>query len=359
MTTMKWQRLVYAGLAAATLSFAAPAAFADQPNDAWITTKVKMSLLTADQVDGIDINVDTFDGTVTLHGKVDSEAEKQQAQQTARKVDGVRDVRNLLTVVPAARKDQTAMQDDELQRQVENVLKRDKALEGSDIQVKSVNAGTVVLAGDAKSLSAHRRALEDARSVQGVRKVASEIKSPNELADEEIYRDEREGTAGESSALGQSASDTWVTTKVKMKLMAEPGLSPMGVNVDTRNGIVTLFGTVGTDAIKRSAEAQAKQVKGVQRVENELQVVPDVAAKRVEESDETIQKRVEKAISDRDSLDDANVNVAVENGVVRLTGKVKTQADRLTALTIARGTPGTKSVIDALQLDKSQQSARY
>src|SRR5262245_2481774 len=216
MTTMKWQRLVYAGLAAATLSFAAPAAFADQPNDAWITTKVKMSLLTADQVDGIDINVDTFDGTVTLHGKVDSEAEKQQAQQTARKVDGVRDVRNLLTVVPAARKDQTAMQDDELQRQVENVLKRDIALEGSDIQVKSVNAGTVVLAGDAKSLSAHRRALEDARSVQGVRKVASEIKSPNELADEEIYADEREGTAGQHSGMGQAASDTWVTTKVKM-----------------------------------------------------------------------------------------------------------------------------------------------
>lgn len=353
---LELRRIACAGLAAAALCFLAPAAFAAQPDDAWITTKVKMGLLTADAVDALDINVDTFNGNVTLHGQVDSEAEKQQAEQTAQKVEGVREVRNLLSVVPASRKERTEVQDEELQRQVTTVLERDKALEGSDIEVKSVNAGVVVLAGDAKTLSAHRRALEDARSVQGVRRVASEIKSPNQLADEEIYADEPEAGAAERSMLGQAASDTWITTKVKMKLMAEPGLSPTGINVDTRNGIVTLFGSVGTDAVKRSAEAQVKQVKGVQRVENELQVVPEVAADRVEQKDETIQEKVEKAISERDSLDDSNVEVGVENGVVRLTGTVASQADRITALTLARGTPGAKSVIDDLQL-KGQQSA--
>lgn len=352
-----WHRFASAALTAAALTFGAPAAFAAQPSDAWITTKVKMGLLTAEQVDGLDINVDTFDGNVTLHGKVDSEAEKQQAQQTAKKVDGVREVRNLLTVVPAERKEHVEIQDEELQRQVTTVLERDKALEGSDIQVKSVNAGTVVLAGDAKTLSAHRRALEDARSVQGVRRVASEIKSPNELADAEIYADTKEGSPAAASGMGQAASDTWITTKIKLRLMAEPGLSPMRVNVDTRNGIVTLFGTVGTEPTKRSAEAQAKQVQGVQRVENELQVVPDVAADKVEEKDEAIQAGVEKAISERDSLDDANVDVAVKNGVVRLTGTVNSQADRLTALSLARAARGAKSVIDDLELKASPQSA--
>jgi len=354
---IRWHRIAYIGLAAASLTFTAPAAFADQPHDAWITTKVKMSLLSAEKIEGLGIDVDTFDGTVTLHGRVGTEAEKQQAEKMARKIGGVRDVRNLLTVIPEERQARTEIEDDELRRQVETVLERDQALAGSDIQVKSVTAGTVVLAGEARTLSAHHRALEDARSVQGVRRVASEIRSPNELADEEIYAEEKDGMPTRRSGMGQAASDTWITTKVKMRLLAEPGLSSTGISVDTRKGIVTLFGTVGTEPIKRSAEAQAKKVQGVQRVENELQVVPEVAAKRVEAEDEDIQERVENAIDQRTALADANVDVAVENGVVRLNGTVASQADHLTVLTVARSTPGAKSVIDDLELKSPQQSA--
>ena len=64
--------------------------------------------------------------------------------------------------------------------------------------------------------------------------------------------------------------------------MAEPGLSPLGVNVDTRAGVVTLFGTVPTSALKEGATAQARSVAGVKGVENELQIVPESVAKRVE-----------------------------------------------------------------------------
>jgi len=46
-------------------------AIAEQPEDAWLTTKVKMTLLTDDTVETLDINVDTFDGWVTLHAEVD------------------------------------------------------------------------------------------------------------------------------------------------------------------------------------------------------------------------------------------------------------------------------------------------
>jgi len=348
-------RVVRAALVATALAFAAPAAFADQPHDAWITTKVKMGLLTAEQVDALDINVDTFDGRVTLHGQVESEAEKQQAEQSARKVEGVREVRNLLSVVPAERRERAEVEDEELKRQVENVLQRDQALEGSDIEVKSVNAGTVVLAGDAKTLSAHRRALEDARSVQGVRRVASEIESPDTLADEEIYAESPEGSAGERG-IGQAASDTWITTKAKVRLMAEPGLMPTSINVDTRNGIVTLFGTVGTQQVKEKVEAQVKQVRGVERVENELQVVPEVAAEGTQENDDAIEQRIQQALAEREALADAEVDVAVENGVVRLTGSVASEADHVTVLTVARGARGTKSVIDDLQQKGAQGS---
>jgi len=42
--------------------------------------------------------------------------------------------------------------------------------------------------------------------------------------------------------------------------------------------------------------------------------------------------------------------VAVSKGVVRLTGKVPSEADRLQALTLARATSGVRSVVDELQI---------
>ncbi|MEZ4334776.1 MAG: BON domain-containing protein [Myxococcota bacterium] len=154
------------------------AAAADQPRDAWITTKVKIQLLTDDLVDGTEVNVDTVDGRVTLHGKVATEGAKRRAVDLARGVDGVGDVRDLLAVVPPAMRQSTERDDEELGDQVSTVLDRDKALEDSDIRVESVNDGVVLLAGRAANLDDHRRALEDVRSVDGVERVASEVKTP-------------------------------------------------------------------------------------------------------------------------------------------------------------------------------------
>jgi hyperosmotically inducible protein len=334
-------RLLVAALAALVL--AAPA-WAAQPDDAWITTKVKIALLTDDTVDGIDIDVDTVDGRVTLHGNVDSDIEKAEAEVVARRVQGVADVRNLLAVNRGGERAAEAakVSDESLKEQVETVLKRDAALEGSDIEVKSVNGGIVVLAGEAKTLSAHQRAIRDARAVPGVRQVASEIRSPDSLADAEIWEDGKQ--AGDRQGLEAAAADGWLTTKVKVQLMAEPGLSPFAVNVDTRDGVVTLFG------LKEQAAAQVKSVKGVKAVDNALQVVPEVAAERVEANDEKLREAVAERLGAREALSDADIDVAVENGVARLTGTVASQGDRLTALTVARGTKGVGSVIDGLEL---------
>jgi hyperosmotically inducible protein len=333
-----------AALIAASL-FISSVAWAEQPDDALITTKVKIALLTDDVVDGLDIDVDTYSGKVTLHGKVDSEQEKSKAESLARKVKGVSDVRNLLAVVAAGARKSVEISDDQLSRRVETVLERDKALESSSIRVKSVHNGTVVLSGEAKTLSAHRRAIQDARAVDGVRRVASEIRSPDELADSEIWED-TDGMDAASSA----ASDAWLTTKAKVKLMAEPGLSPFGVNVDTRDGIVSLFGTVGTQDVKTRAGSQVRSISGVKGVENDLQVVPEVSAGVVKANDDEVEGAIEKRLESNASLDDADIDVAVENGVARLTGSVVTQRDHFTAISLARTTDGVGSVIDALEI---------
>ena len=55
-------------------------------------------------------------------------------------------------------------------------LKKDSPLSGSNVSVQSVDKGTL-LAGTANSLTAHLRAIETAKNVQGVRAVRSDIQS--------------------------------------------------------------------------------------------------------------------------------------------------------------------------------------
>lgn len=62
--------------------------------DSWITTKVKSTLMYSSNVDGLDIEVSTSAGVVTLKGKLDSGAERALAIELADNVRGVKSVRS-------------------------------------------------------------------------------------------------------------------------------------------------------------------------------------------------------------------------------------------------------------------------
>jgi hyperosmotically inducible periplasmic protein len=89
-----------------SLGLAAGAAFADdtsmksdQPvTDSYITTKVKAELAKDTVTKARHIHVTTKDGTVMLKGMVNSDTEKQQAEQDASGIKGVAHVENDLTV---------------------------------------------------------------------------------------------------------------------------------------------------------------------------------------------------------------------------------------------------------------------
>lgn len=66
-------------------------------DDAAVTAKVKSALLADATTKGMNIDVDTSAGTVTLTGTVASAAEKQRAEQLAQTIEGVRAVRNNLS----------------------------------------------------------------------------------------------------------------------------------------------------------------------------------------------------------------------------------------------------------------------
>lgn len=144
-------------------------------DDTWITTKIKISLMTTDGAGRNAVKVDTEHGKVTLHGTVDSQAVKDKAEATARAVGGVTEVRNLLQVVKESRQESVKAVDKDLKDAVEKSLKADKNLEG--IKVKSVENGLVFLDGSTTSLTNKLRAIENAYGIPGVRQVASEIET--------------------------------------------------------------------------------------------------------------------------------------------------------------------------------------
>jgi len=140
--------------------------------DAWLEAKAKYHLITADNVPGGSVHVDARAGVVTLTGKVETEAEKQKAEEVVRKLDGVREVRNLLQVVPKSRREVVKATDKEIKERIEHTLKADKRFE--DIHLKSVDNGVVWLTGKA-TLPDALRAVETVALVPGVRHVSSEI----------------------------------------------------------------------------------------------------------------------------------------------------------------------------------------
>jgi len=323
--------------------------------DAWITTKTKLALLTTEGVSGTAIHVDTILGKVTLHGKVRSAEEKAKAESIAKKIDGVQEVRNLLQVVTPQREKTVQLSDDALKPRVEKALQADSSLKDSSISVKSVNKGVVLLAGTAKTLSAHLRAVDTVARVPGVARVASEIKSPDALADAEIWREPTAPAISKEFGIWEAASDIWITSATKMRLLTDSRTPALDINVETHAGVVTLFGIVPSQDAKTAAAADARKVTGVKRVVNELQVVASAKQAAVKVRDEDIESEVKKAFEKADFKD---ISVEVKNGVVRLTGTVPTGARRLEAAVLARSIQGVRAVKDDLRLATAKGANR-
>ena len=320
--------------------------------DAWITTKTKLSLLTTEGVSGTAIHVDTILGKVTLHGKVRSAEEKAKAESIAKNIAGVLEVRNLLQVVTPEREKAVQLSDDALKQRVEKALQGDASLKDSSISVKSVNKHVVLLGGTAKTLSAHLRAVETAAWVPGVERVASEIKSPDTLADAEIWRDPTPKQSSKESGIWQAASDIWITSATKMRLLTDSRTPAHDINVETRAGVVTLFGIVHSQEAKAAAAEDARKVSGVKRVVNDLEVMTRAKEAAVKVRDEDIESDVKKAFEKADFKD---IGVDVKNGVVRLTGTVSTGTRRLDAAVLARSIQGVRAVKDELRLETAKR----
>jgi hyperosmotically inducible periplasmic protein len=120
-------------------------------------------------------------------------------------------------------------------------------------------------------------------------------------------------------------------------------------------GTVTLFGQVRDAIVKDSAEARVKHLEGVERVDNQIEILP------ASFNDDRIRGRVARAVFNDPSLFNYGIqtvppiHIIVKNGHVNLVGMVRTQADKDDAFIRANGVSGVFSVENNLQVEQPKK----
>ena len=116
---------------------------------------------------------------------------------------------------------------------------------------------------------------------------------------------------------------------------------------------VTLLGQVVLPPLKSNAEAALKRIEGVEKVINQIEVLPASPA------DDSIRLKVYRAIYSEGALERyalyaiPSVHIIVRGGKVTLEGVVAREMDKNIANIRAKGVPGVFSVTNNLRVEKS------
>jgi hyperosmotically inducible protein len=172
--------------------------------------------------------------------------------------------------------------------------------------------------------------------------------STTEKAEKKVERagDKAESTAEKAKG---ATKDSWISSKTKIALYGDDRVAGSAINVDTKNGVVTLRGKVGSADEKKAAEEIAKTVDGVASVKNNLQVVAPAEKKAVDAKDEDLTKSVKERLKKEPRLKGSDVEVRADKGVVTLTGEVKDLGARARASELAREVRGVRAVKNELK----------
>ena len=156
--------------------------------------------------------------------------------------------------------------------------------------------------------------------------------------------------AAEPQGGGMGVKDSWVTSKTKMKLVADKRTKARQIKVETQSGVVTLRGKVASAEERAAAEEITKGVDGVTSVRNTLEIVPDMKRKAADTKDDEIAKSIRDRMAADEQLKSTTISVRADNGMVTLMGTVPTVKVKDRAAELARKTPGVRAVRNELQL---------
>ncbi len=227
--------------------------------------------------------------------------------------------------------------DDRIESSAKNSYAFKTSLKHDDIKIEAKD-GIVTLTGTVSEKSHKSLARDTVASLPGVKSVDNEL---------EVKGEQHSGN-----------SDLWLKAKVEMALLFHRNVSAMKTKVDVKDGIVTLRGNADSEAQKELTTEYVKDVRGVERVRNEM-AVAETSNKTHETlgeeiDDASITARVEWTLFSHGATSVLRTNVDTDRGVVTLGGEAKNAAEKDLVTKLVSDIKGVKGVKNEMAVEKSK-----
>lgn len=303
----------------------------DQFTDEEVVQAVRRSLM-ADEIVSIQpIDVKIRNGIVTLSGAVSHILARDRAVQIAESIKGVQAVIDQLVVRSEERSDQILLND------VEAALVADPAADSYQIDIQ-VDDGVVTLSGIVDSYAEKHLAAQVVKGVRGVNKVENMIEvNPPELRVPEQIQEE-----------------------IERRLELDPYVDAALLEAHVEDDEVLLSGTVGSVAEKSQATFDA-WVVGVDEVDNSAVTIDRLARDTMRHARETmpasdaaIRGAVQKALDYDPRITSEDIQIAVDDQTVTLSGIVDNLRAKNAAEEDAVQTFGVRRVKNYLKVRPTQ-----
>jgi hyperosmotically inducible protein len=218
-------------------------------------------------------------------------------------------------------------------------------LRANDLKV-SVHDGKATLSGKVEEGVDKDLAKQIALGVKGIKDVDNQIM---------VQADYVPPAKSSERSYGEEIDDATITATVKSKLLWSTYADGLGTEVDTKRGHVTLTGSADSAASKELAGRLASNTRGVVAVDNRLTIEPakavvaGAAKPPVREeahvvSDSWITTKVKSTLMYSSNVDGSDIDVTTKKGIVTLSGKLDSGAERALAIELAQNVRGVASV---------------
>ena len=157
-----------------------------------------------------------------------------------------------------------------------------------------------------------------------------------------------------STPLRASETDERIEASFKKTYVYKTYLKDDAVKAEAKEGVVTLTGTVADEFCKVLAQDTAASLPGVTRVDNQLATKAEVAA---EKADTRIGRKVKLALLFHRNVSAGQTTVAVQDGIVTLTGAASSLAQKELTTEYANDIEGVKEVRNEMTVAAAPEPA--
>ena len=153
-----------------------------------------------------------------------------------------------------------------------------------------------------------------------------------------------------SAPLRASETDARIESSFRKSFVYKTYLKDEHIKIDSKDGVVTLAGSVANESHKPMAQDTAEALPGVKSVDNRIEITGDRPA---EHSDSWLSMKIKGALLFHRNVNASGTDVSVKDGNVNLRGEASSQAQKDLTSEYAKDIEGVKDVKNEMTVAKT------